>query len=252
MPPSLAPVVAPAAPPPPVDEVAVSDEIAVHFFSAPPVTHSVPHLEEPSPSDPATERRRRSSSETAVARRRNLARYVMAAVAVCFMICVAAAVRAATVSRGDAPAPRAAYQAGAEPKEGDRRAVPEPARAPAEELPSAPAAPAVEALPSSTGEAAVETATAAAGQTSEPASNPVDARAAKRVAQQTLERGDAAASIAAARQSLEADPTDAETWLILGGAYQQRGDYRAAREAFAGCASKATRGPRGECRALLR
>ena len=50
----------------------------------------------------------------------------------------------------------------------------------------------------------------------------------------------------------ELDPTDAEGWLILGAAYLQRAAPQDAKRCFASCVKEATRGPRGECAALLR
>jgi hypothetical protein len=82
--------------------------------------------------------------------------------------------------------------------------------------------------------------------------SPADARGAKRKAQRAIDHGDAVGAIEAAKQSLELDDSDAETWLILGAAYMQRGAHADARESFASCVRKATHGDKGECRALLR
>jgi Flp pilus assembly protein TadD len=48
------------------------------------------------------------------------------------------------------------------------------------------------------------------------------------------------------------DPTDAESWLILGAAYQQQGNDKDARRCFGACIQKANRGPKRECAAMLR
>ena len=66
-----------ASQPPPAEEVAASDDLAVGFFSAPPVTHPIYPVDEPATADAASERPgRRLVSDTAVARRRDFARYV--------------------------------------------------------------------------------------------------------------------------------------------------------------------------------
>jgi hypothetical protein len=227
----------------PLTDGAASDEAAVAFFSAPPVTHSVePLLPEPPPERVPV--RRVGDSK----RRRDLARYVTGAVAVCFLICVAAAVRAGTV-RADTSTPAAAVAA--------RAPVPvEPAAAPPPVVPE-PGVP--EAVPPSAVEP-VQAAEPVREAVPDPAPKPaddkavpsVDARSAKRRAQRAIDRGDAAGAIEAARQSLDLDESDAETWLILGAAYLQRGAYRDAQASFADCVHKATHGDKGECRALLR
>jgi tetratricopeptide (TPR) repeat protein len=78
------------------------------------------------------------------------------------------------------------------------------------------------------------------------------AQDAKRLAQSELEKGHTAKAIEAGTRSVTLDPTDAEAWLILGAGYDQRGAYGEARRCFASCVRAATRGPRGECAALLR
>jgi cytochrome c-type biogenesis protein CcmH/NrfG len=263
----------------PAEDVSASDDVAVSFFSTPPVTHpSLPGVEETATADAASERRRRLGSDTAVARRRDFARYVTAAVAVCVMICAAAAVRAATVSHGDreeaslqrthygsahdaspaaAPPPAAEVIAPtaerAEAKGSETAAAPATETAPPtpNETATATPTPNETATPTPT-EPATETAAAGGASPSPPSGEAVDARQSKKLAQRALDHGDATKAIEAARQSVEGDPSDAETWLILGGAYLQRGAAREARESFASCAKMATRGPRSECRALLR
>jgi cytochrome c-type biogenesis protein CcmH/NrfG len=62
----------------------------------------------------------------------------------------------------------------------------------------------------------------------------------------------AADAIAAGERSVALDPTDGEAWLILGAAYQDRGNMADARRAYMACTKEGTRGPIGECRAMLR
>jgi tetratricopeptide (TPR) repeat protein len=69
-------------------------------------------------------------------------------------------------------------------------------------------------------------------------------------AQLSLERGKLADAIDAGEQATALDPTDARSWLVLGGAYQDRGDMQKARRCYNSCVGHATRGPVNECRAL--
>ncbi len=78
------------------------------------------------------------------------------------------------------------------------------------------------------------------------------AEEAKRLAQRELEKGHTEKAIEAGERSVALDATDAEAWLILGAGYDQRRAYAEARRCFAACVQQATRGPRGECAALLR
>jgi Flp pilus assembly protein TadD len=74
----------------------------------------------------------------------------------------------------------------------------------------------------------------------------------KSASQAALERGNVGASIAAGERSVALDPTDAESWLILGAAYQQQGNDHDARRCFVACMRNANRGPKRECAAMLR
>ncbi len=69
-------------------------------------------------------------------------------------------------------------------------------------------------------------------------------------AQIALERGKLADAIDAGEQATTLDPTEARSWLVLGGAYQDRGDMQKARRCYNSCVGHATRGPVNECRAL--
>ena len=74
----------------------------------------------------------------------------------------------------------------------------------------------------------------------------------KRDARRALERGKATEAIAAGERSVALDPTDGEAWLLLGAAYQDKGKMPEARRAYTACTKEGTRGPIGECRAMLR
>jgi hypothetical protein len=58
-------------------------------------------------------------------------------------------------------------------------------------------------------------------------------------------------AIAAGEQATALDPTDADAWLILGAAYQNKGDIAAARRCYRTCTQHATRGEIRECTFLL-
>jgi hypothetical protein len=73
----------------------------------------------------------------------------------------------------------------------------------------------------------------------------------KRKARAALEGGAPGRAIAAGERSVALDPTDAEAWLILGGAYQLRGLGSDAHRAFASCVRHGRSGPVAECRSLL-
>jgi hypothetical protein len=67
-----------------------------------------------------------------------------------------------------------------------------------------------------------------------------------------LEWGKMAEAIAEGEKSVALDPTDAESWLILGAAYQEKGDSKNAMRSFKSCLDQGKRGPRNECAAMLR
>jgi hypothetical protein len=75
---------------------------------------------------------------------------------------------------------------------------------------------------------------------------------AKRASQKALEHDRVSQAITLGERSVELDATDAESWLILGAAYLQRGSLKDARRCFSTCVKEATHGARGECAALLR
>jgi Flp pilus assembly protein TadD len=74
----------------------------------------------------------------------------------------------------------------------------------------------------------------------------------KVAARRALERGKTADAIAAGERSVALDATDGEAWLLLGAAYQEKGQMSEARRAYASCLKEGKRGPLGECRAMLR
>jgi hypothetical protein len=74
----------------------------------------------------------------------------------------------------------------------------------------------------------------------------------KKAARQALERSAFGKAIEAGERSVAQDPTDGEAWLILGAAYQEKGKHADARRCFGECVKQGKRGPIGECRAMLR
>jgi Flp pilus assembly protein TadD len=65
-----------------------------------------------------------------------------------------------------------------------------------------------------------------------------------------MQRGQMRDAIAAARDALASDPSDAETYLLLGAALQETGQWRESAAVFTQCVAEAKKGPKNECRAL--
>lgn len=94
----------------------------------------------------------------------------------------------------------------------------------------------------------------AAGATPETKPDEVtgDAKEAKAKARSSLEKRKLADAIEAGERSVKLDPTDGEAWLILGAAYQEKGNITEARRAYASCVKEGKTGPRTECAKMLR
>lgn len=253
-----------------VDEVSIppaGDLAAERFFSeADLTTHD---------DDEVDERALRKSAPHVVERRARLARYVTWAVGGAAVVCVAALVRTLTasapaqvpaVAAGNAlvapatPEPKAAPVEVAATGTATTRPQPaEPAAVPAAE-PLAPAEPAPAAQAVAAPIAAEPPATpngpsaepAAAPAAPAPAADVRSAAAEKKASQQALERGKLADAIAAGERAVALDPADGEAWLILGAAYQEKGNLAEARRCYGACVKEGKRGPIGECRAMLR
>ncbi|MDP9152343.1 MAG: tetratricopeptide repeat protein, partial [Myxococcota bacterium] len=103
-----------------------------------------------------------------------------------------------------------------------------------------------------TAASAVPATSGAASATELSAPDPRAAAKAKTAATSALERGNLAAAVEAGERSVALDPTDGEAWLILGAAYQQKGDTRGAVRSFKACLQQGKRGPKSECAAMLR
>ncbi|MDF2695456.1 MAG: hypothetical protein K0S65_3839, partial [Labilithrix sp.] len=110
-----------------------------------------------------------------------------------------------------------------------------------------------EAAPTATtAPAPVETVAVAA--TADTTAEPVtgDAKEEKSKARSLLEKRKIADAIEAGERSVKLDPSDGESWLILGAAYQEKGNMVEARRAYASCVKEAHTGPRNECAKMLR
>jgi hypothetical protein len=219
-------------------------------------------------------------------RRQQLAKYVKIAVGLSSALCLAALVKVAVAGRGDGDVPRkhaatssapTAQLAAAEPPV--QAAATEPIAqaatvAPSAEPPSTEPAPGAAAQQGSPKEgdtpapapppreeavaqaaAAPQQAPEGANAAADPASAEVDPEQAKKektTSRVALERGKLADAIAAGERAVALDPTDGESWLILGAAYQTKGNAKDARRCYKACVEQGKRGPRGECGAMLR
>jgi hypothetical protein len=233
------------------EETPTRDELANRFFTKPRAApQAAPPLE-----DVAREKAR-FESVAFKERQRYLARYVAGAVAVSSAICLAAFFRSA------APAPDLATHAA---RAADVVSMPVPADLPV----AAPVEPAVAPVaktfpppmplpePVSAPAASALTAPAVVATTASPAvaaptaSDGPSARESKDTAMHALEHGNWGAAISAGERSVRLDPSDGEAWLILGGAYQERGSDRAAHRVYVACAASAKPGhARSECASL--
>jgi tetratricopeptide (TPR) repeat protein len=99
---------------------------------------------------------------------------------------------------------------------------------------------------------AADNAAAGAAPAAAPAAEPDPKAAAKEknTCRIALERGKLADAIEAGEKSVALDPTDAEAWLILGAAYQEKGNMKDARRCYHACITEGKRGPKYECMAM--
>ena len=200
-----------------------------------------------------------------VARRRaDLSRYVKLAVAAASALCLAALVKVAvahsstesTVSRRLSVAAAAQSPAPAPVSAAAPRAETQPAAAPATPPPAETQAPLALAPPVAAETAAAALAAPAEAATAAPApaeTTELDPKAAakeKNTARALLERGKMADAVEAGERSVALDPTDSEAWLILGAAYQEKGDMKNARRSYKACLEQGKRGPKYECAAM--
>jgi hypothetical protein len=229
------------------DEVPTRDEAANRFFAK---SEESTRLEATAIVDDRAHLRARFESPAFRSRQRYLMRYVAGAVALSSAICVAAFVR--TTTAGQPFEDRAPVRVAAAIQAAPPSVEPvQPVEVPAALEPPAPVAAPVVARPAAAAEPLPETPVPAAeAPRALPAATALEE---KGVALRALERGEWKAAAAAAELSVELDPRDAEAWLALGGAYQQRGADGRAHRAYASCAKLASPGTsRSECVALAK
>jgi len=186
-----------------------------------------------------------------VARRRaDLSRYVKFAVAAASALCLAALVKVAVAhnsTESGAARPASIAAAAAPPAQAPVQTVAPPAETQAAPVPATP--PPAETVAAAIA-APAETATAAPVPTETPELDPKAAAKEKNTARSLLERGKMADAIEAGEKSVALDPTDGEAWLILGAAYQEKGDMKNARRSYKACLEQGKRGPKYECAAM--
>jgi hypothetical protein len=216
----------------------------------------------------------------AARRRAQFQKYVKIAVVAASVLCLAAFVKGAVARNHEEPTAHrttAAFVAPApapQPLQTAPQQAPAPAEQPADPQAAAPAAtetaaaaaptpaatehapPSAETPPAETASANAEASpakdqTAAAPTSTDsaeaPTPDPKEAAKAKRASQAALERGKLGDAIESGERSVALDPTDAEAWLILGAAYQEKGDQKNARRSFKSCLEQSKRGPKWEC-----
>jgi len=255
------------------------DVEAEQFFADGDSRASMPHLwgadaghEDLDEHEPNAEHVRRASPEVLArrARLRKVTQRVVAAFAVIALVGLGKAALTRAPS-ADLPLSSVAHAAAALPAQEQKAAAaaPQPQEAPQAPVVAAvpPPAPVADTTPAPQPTKAEEPAAAAApanAEAAKPAADPApvaaaadpaapapstDPKADKRAAQKAIDRGDNKGAIEAGERAIAADP-DAETYLIVGAAYQQIGQNGKAHKVFSECVSKATHGPRGECAAL--
>ncbi len=244
------------------------EAISMAFFDAQ-NTPSIAPVEIDVDDEPTNESvaiRRLTLSPAGIARRAQLGRYVAAAVGLAAIVGLAGAVKSRSMR--DAMSAQLAERPAlaAEP-----RAAVQPIAAQVPQVPAQPAVPAVQ-VPVPTPETVKpveevkpteakvveekkddKKAEVPAAADDKPAEekkaelDPVQAKKQKTAAHNALESGKHAKAIEAGERSVALDPTDAEAWLILGVAYQEKGNKEEAKRCFKSCLTEGKRGPKGEC-----
>jgi hypothetical protein len=244
-----------------------SADLDSHFFNS----HAPPPVAFDDHEEPERDPRMVLKLAPATARRRaQLQRYVRFAVAAASVLCLAALVKVAvahnhedpaTVGRRASASMQVAPPPPAQPVETSQPAAlaaeipappppatPETAPAATVSAAAASAEPAAEPTPApSAAPAVTDTAAAAAPDPAVIEPDPKAAAKEKHDSQLALERGKVGDAIDAGERSVALDPSDAEAWLILGAAYQEKGDQKNARRSFKACLEQGKRGPKWEC-----
>ncbi len=239
---------------PPVGDLSV-EPIADRFFSEGELVAARVHGNDESEDwDQRAHKSVRKSLPEVVQRRARFAKYVRWAVGGAAVVCLAALARTAVPPSASGSGERASAA----------RASLEAAPVAATVSPEAPVAPPVEKAAAAEVVQAPDSVAApvVAVPTAEPTPAPTPAAAAggdektalqeKNDSRRALERGKIADAIAAGERSVALDPTDGEAWLLLGAAYQEKGNNAEARRCYSSCIKEGKRGPVGECRAMIR
>ncbi|MGH7271891.1 MAG: hypothetical protein ACREJ3_15790 [Polyangiaceae bacterium] len=216
-------------------DVPTRDDLASLFFSR---ERCLPESDGADLIDDHAQGRARFASPDLRQRQRYLRRYVVSAVAVAGAIGFAALLRVTTAANAMASGPEVRAVAAAPiPQPVPAEAAKAVETAPVVALASPPVLPAVTAPP----------------PTLAPTPAEPSAREERNQALHLLNKSEWAAAAAAGERSVRRDPTDAQTWLILGAAYAERGQGSEARLDYARCVKLARPGPsRSECADLLR
>jgi Flp pilus assembly protein TadD len=185
-------------------------------------------------------------------RRERYARFVRWVLVAGVLVLTAGLVRVAIAKREYQPIQKPVAVA---PPRAESPAAEQPASSPAPQaaqLTGSPVqeAPAATAQPEGAKPADEAPAPAAATASGTPEENAKEAKLAKKESQHALEVGKTSQSIEAGERAVSLDPTDAESWLILGAAYQQAGKLADAKRCFKSCLTLGTHGPKGECAAF--
>jgi tetratricopeptide (TPR) repeat protein len=184
-----------------------------------------------------------------VERRARFVRYTKWAVGGAALVCLAALGRAA-FSHPESPAPPPARSAiVAEPVAAPKPPEPVETTVAPTPAPEPAASASIEPVPSAAPLAAAPSSSAPA-EVGEGSS--LSAVEEKKNARHLLERRKLDDAVAAGERSVALDPTDGEAWLILGAAYQEKGNLTDARRAYAACLKEGKTGPRTECAKMLR
>ncbi len=205
--------------------------------------------------DQADEIRRLTLTPAGVARRAQLGRYVAAAVGLAALVGVVGAVRGRSMrdAMSAQVLPERQALAAAGPAKVQVAAV-QPVAPPPVVAPPVVAAPVVPARDAVKVIDEVKPATEVKNidEQKKPELDPVQAKKEKNASRNALEAGKNVKAIEAGERSVALDPTDAEAWLILGAAYQTKGNNAEAKRCFKSCLTEGKRGPKGECAAMAR
>ncbi len=202
----------------------------------------------------ALERQRALMSPAARERRARFAKYVAVAMGVSLVLLAAAVVK---TSLPASPSESLAKVALAGPAQApSRSASPAPVAAPPAPVRSE--ATPVQPLTQPTPDVAIEPLPSSSAVAVAPPSVPPPIPAAplggatkeREASRFALERGDLGTAVASGERSVALDPSDGEAWLVLGAAYQARGELAQAKRCYRACVEQGTRGPKAECRAM--